>query len=185
MSRRTKLLITALFLVLLAIPIAYVALTWTVKKPLRVRYVGLGEPEMSLLSPFNSRRTLLVPVQLELENTAFAPIYISQVTLDLDGTRGLADPLQVFAGDEPLSPGPIPVGGFMRGQALVTPETARSIQVSEMQLHYEWVTTTNMRVREWLMKAGDHYHSDTLYDMSVSPLQSDLIPVENASTTPP
>lgn len=57
MRRRTKLIIIAFFLVLLAIPAAYVVLTWHVADPLRFRYVGHTETVMQPVDPFNADGT--------------------------------------------------------------------------------------------------------------------------------
>ena len=49
MSRRAKLLIAALFLVLLGIPVVYAILTWSIDSPLRFRCVAaLPEDEATV-----------------------------------------------------------------------------------------------------------------------------------------
>jgi hypothetical protein len=67
MSRRTKLIITALFLVLLGIPTIYVVLTWHAVNPLRFRLVS-PPPK-----PGDDRpRTM----EFEVENTSAASIHV-------------------------------------------------------------------------------------------------------------
>jgi hypothetical protein len=66
MSRRTKFLITALFLVLLAIPVAYVAYTWEPANPLRVRVLRIDTPSVHSGEP--SHRM----VHLEMRNSSSA-----------------------------------------------------------------------------------------------------------------
>ncbi|RBP36931.1 hypothetical protein DES53_11572 [Roseimicrobium gellanilyticum] len=65
MSRRTKLIILALFLVLLAIPMAYVTLTWRPVDPLRFRMLNIETP-----SKFHPLEVAHRVLYLEVENTA-------------------------------------------------------------------------------------------------------------------
>jgi hypothetical protein len=69
MSRRTKLLITALFLVLLAIPAAYVAVTWRTPNPLRFHIVAYHEPSSPEAWPEYGKLDLMV------ENTSNLPVH--------------------------------------------------------------------------------------------------------------
>ena len=71
MSRRTKLIILALFLVLLAIPTAYLALTWSPDNPLRFRLVS---QKISVDDPFKH-----LSMQVEVQNTESVAIYLNEV----------------------------------------------------------------------------------------------------------
>ena len=69
MSRRTKLLITTIFLVLLAIPAVYLVLTWSPERPLRFRLVDLPPP-------LPIQDSALQYLDCEVENTSAVPIFL-------------------------------------------------------------------------------------------------------------
>jgi hypothetical protein len=98
MSRRTKLLITALFLVLLAIPTVYITFTWNPQEPWRARIVEVQDEQ-------GGEKKKLV---IEVENISSVPlcIYIAVV----EGPS--APPDQSFPPSlEPLGPtAPSPPG---------------------------------------------------------------------------
>jgi hypothetical protein len=70
MSRRTKLLITALFLVLMSIPVIHLTRTWQPENPLRFHVVGerIGE-----VPPYREKIRVLT---LEIENTSAASVVL-------------------------------------------------------------------------------------------------------------
>ncbi|QIF01955.1 hypothetical protein [Roseimicrobium sp. ORNL1] len=87
MSRRTKLIILAVFLVLLAIPAAYVALTWSPKDPLRVRLISMDMPGEQ--DPFKQ-----MTMRMELENTSTVPIFVGDVVFRARRKTGVnGDPM--------------------------------------------------------------------------------------------
>jgi hypothetical protein len=92
MSRRTKLLITALFFVLLAIPAVYVILSWSPHEPWRARLVAVQDHQGG------EKKNLVV----EVENTSSVPLCIYMATLD-----GPASPPDTSFPPilEPLGPG--------------------------------------------------------------------------------
>jgi hypothetical protein len=88
MSRRTKIILTALFLVLLGIPAAYIVLTWRLENPLRFRVVGECLEHMP---PYEGQLRVLT---VEIENTSAATV----------GIRGC------YLGDAADTPKPILLG---------------------------------------------------------------------------
>lgn len=67
MSRRTKLVIAAIFLLLLAIPVAYVALTWRTPNPLRFQVIRYHDP---------LKAEALGKIELRVENTSDLPVHL-------------------------------------------------------------------------------------------------------------
>ncbi|MEZ0276097.1 MAG: hypothetical protein ACAH88_14410 [Roseimicrobium sp.] len=91
MSRRTKLILAALFLILLAIPAVYVILTWSTPNPLRFRVVGYEEP--SRVGQFRDSGKL----HMIVENTSGVPVHFEWATLKKGhNATGTSDP---FGGD--------------------------------------------------------------------------------------
>ncbi|QIF01970.1 hypothetical protein [Roseimicrobium sp. ORNL1] len=87
MSRRVKLIITALFLVLLAIPTVYVILTWSPPNPLRFRLVGYEDPSRKGQFRDSGKLNMIV------ENTSSVPVYVVWATMKRAGNPdSVADP---------------------------------------------------------------------------------------------
>ncbi|MEZ0276078.1 MAG: hypothetical protein ACAH88_14315 [Roseimicrobium sp.] len=78
MSRRTKLIIFAVFLVLLAVPAAHVARIWSVHEPLRFRLVSQSGPVM-VTTPSGDEEELRY--EIEATNVTDVPIEIYFVEL--------------------------------------------------------------------------------------------------------
>jgi hypothetical protein len=78
MSRRTKLITTALFLVLLAIPAAYVAFTWSPENPLRIRITSAGGNAPLTIQPLGY---YVLPV--EVKNTSSTPVNLVSLSPSL------------------------------------------------------------------------------------------------------
>jgi hypothetical protein len=70
MSRRTKLILLATFLVLLCIPATYLSFTWRPENPLRVRLISQEMPAKQ--DPFSYSA-----MEIEVENTSSVPIQLS------------------------------------------------------------------------------------------------------------
>ena len=89
MSRRTKLLIAALFLVLLGIPAVYAILTWRPENPLRFRLGTLHRSPESLADRQSHRRHgPRTRVSVVVENTSAVPIYMLSMWNSDDGDEG-------------------------------------------------------------------------------------------------
>ncbi|QIF01964.1 hypothetical protein [Roseimicrobium sp. ORNL1] len=101
MSRRTKLIITALFLVLLVIPVVYVILSWNPHEPWRARLVAVQDHQGGEKKE----------VVIEVENISSVPLCIYIATLDGPGVPPeqsfplLLEPLG------PTAPSPPELGG--------------------------------------------------------------------------
>jgi hypothetical protein len=181
MSRRIKLLITALFFVLLLVPAVYVALTWTVESPFRFRYVGQGAPEKFLNDPVpvGSTQILMVPLQLEVENT-------SSVRIDFKAIL-----FSKAAGQEPqmaaLLSGidTLPAHSVIRTEAYISPELARSLADKELRMHCKWITTPKRRVQKNLTRVVRWLDFLFEHKMSLPTWQRDDYPVEDATTSSP
>jgi len=74
MSRRTKLIILAIFFVLLAIPAVYLAFHWHPRSPLRFRVVETALPPMAYYHTDTQ-------VTVAVENVTSVPIYLRYMTL--------------------------------------------------------------------------------------------------------
>jgi hypothetical protein len=180
MPRRTKLLITAVFLVLLAIPMGYVALTWTPRSPPHFRYLGQGEPEMRQHDLLEPTEKLMIPIRFEVGNPSYIPLFVQRGAWSFKDSQSMSD--EVFV--DFLYAQVIPAGGVVRGQAYATPEQVRSIVGKEMVMYCEWATVTRRRAKRLLEKAAHRLESSLLYEMSVPGMMFDAIPVEDASTAP-
>jgi hypothetical protein len=145
MSRRTKLIITALFLLLLSIPVAYVALTWTTPNPLRfhvIRYQGPLNPDA------------LGKMDVRVENTGDLPVHL-------------------FPGFKfGKTPGGIPEGGIYPerpGFILISPRSSVSFPANVeyhtsqhpssgevFRMGYSWLSGTTYKVDEVRMWLKTH-----------------------------
>ncbi|RBP36976.1 hypothetical protein DES53_115117 [Roseimicrobium gellanilyticum] len=86
MSPRTKRIILAIFLVLLAIPVVYLALTWHPRNPWRIRQVT---------AQVDSMRGVQV-LEIELENTSSVPLHIYAAMLERTAAAGAHGPRGVI-----------------------------------------------------------------------------------------
>jgi hypothetical protein len=177
MSRRTKLAILALFLVLLAVPMAYIALTWNPDAALRFRVEYLAPPSEESASADRKLR-------VSIENTSPAPIhfygagmtgestqavipdpYPSKFMVIRDLMSGIVAPqlLQLdtpFDSEYPIIVPPFLVFDTAFGQALVVPahstvhvaailppKLVDSIPPRDIFVHYHWETHTRVTAR--------------------------------------
>ncbi|QIF01984.1 hypothetical protein [Roseimicrobium sp. ORNL1] len=146
MSRRTKLLITALFLVLLGIPVGYAILFWSVDQPLRFRCVTALPQEMAQGHPMMPPETV-IPLIFEVENTKPYPVYLSNVIIR-EYTPGSSSPdgyfpLNYHSRKAParsssavpsLSAQSIPAHGVTRFEVLMNPAAARTLGPDKVRL---------------------------------------------------
>ncbi|RBP36940.1 hypothetical protein DES53_11581 [Roseimicrobium gellanilyticum] len=157
MSRRSKLLITALFLVLLGIPIGYVLYGWNVPEPLRFRVVAHEvEPEVPVPETTHHLR-------IEVQNTSSVPVYLASGVLfhdktaaamyrpwmqltSLDSEDGL---LPEFDGiREPVY---IPAHGTWRGRARGRRPNADVVDLSQLTMRYQYASPPRLEIlhRYW------------------------------------
>jgi hypothetical protein len=190
MSRRTKLLITALFLVLLGIPTVYVALTWHAAEPFRFRYLGRGEVVMHPEDPFGDGPNVpMVPIFIEVQNTRSHPVYLGTGELALERGRGYMPRIGLGWVEAP-----IPGHGTLRHEILVTPEAAQRVESEALEVTYEWATRTKVKAYEciwWLRTQVEvrlHYSIRPpmlKVDSAVSDLVNDRLPEPSPSRTTP
>jgi hypothetical protein len=153
MSRRTKLIIAALFLVLLAIPVGYVILTWSTPDPLRFRMVSYEDLSDGASGGYRGKLNLMV------ENTSSVPVHIHSAIVQK------VDPHSVSASN-PFSTWIVDVPDD--GVLLIPPHASRpchslgffgvdSISAFDhTEVFYIWMTGTRHKAwltRRWL---GDH-----------------------------
>jgi hypothetical protein len=143
MSRRAKLIITAVFLALLAIPLAYVALTWTTPNPLRFHSVSNHDP---------LKAEALCRIELVVENTSDLPVHLFLGFKYWKTLGGLPD-----GGIYPERPGFIHIAprGSVSLSAHVEHHAPGLIPSGEVyQVAYSWLSGTTYRlddVRLWLL----------------------------------
>ncbi|QIF01979.1 hypothetical protein [Roseimicrobium sp. ORNL1] len=183
MPRRAKLLITTALLVLLAIPAAYVALTWHVADPFRFRYVGRGEVEM-MENPFDAdaAKVPAVWIFIEMQNTTNLPIYFVGGGVWTERDRHSPRPCIFLSaqGD------PIPRQGTIRLETLVDPEVLQRLEHDAFEVSYDSISGTQARARElafWVeIQLYKHFHKG----IEMLPLHKDrsVTPLLKAPATP-
>ncbi|QIF01978.1 hypothetical protein [Roseimicrobium sp. ORNL1] len=175
MSRRAKLLLTGIFLLLLAIPATYVALTWRVADPLRFRYVGIGEVHM-VDNPFapdaGAPKQRWVWIFIEVQNTTKLPIYFMGGQLRAERDRASPKPSASIIWEAE----PIPRHGTIRLGALVEDEAVQRLGHEAFEISYESLSGTQMKACElvlwvegWLHK---HFHIDRISDFNMNRTKS-------------
>jgi hypothetical protein len=150
MSRRTKLTIIVLLLVLAAVPAGYVMLTWQIPPPLRFRALtytpDVDQPEAPLI--------VRGALTLEIENTSHVPVHVESAGVGLSGVHGN---VAFFNPDTPLESTSI----VIPGKSVVSARS--SWQMHKMSPHgfdgavadYEWFTRPRsdlVRLYEWVME---------------------------------
>jgi hypothetical protein len=148
MSRRSKLLITALFLVLLGIPAVYIALTWHAVDPFRFRYVGRGEVVMRSVDPFGGGPEYpVVPISIEVQNISKHPAYLQSGYL-IEAGQGRGAVLEDM--DLCHIMGTIPQHGTVRLEYMVDPEEAQRIERGTFEVSYEAVSATKREISDFV-----------------------------------
>jgi hypothetical protein len=132
MSRRTKLIITALFLVLLAIPVWHVASNWNPPNPLRFRLVSREKDGN------HSER-----VVIEAINTSTAPRYIQSAVL-----KRVQEPYPPFLGALEFGT-VIPAGGTLRGGASLPLFKRDSTGPEAFEIAYYQASTSRRQALLW------------------------------------
>jgi hypothetical protein len=170
MSRRTKLCLTALFLVLLAIPVGYVGLTWHVGEPLHFRYTGMRHVPVTVKGgPLGERHEQMLVIDFEADNANSIDIYLWEAHL-LPKAPSTSDPVDATlligrssslgqlhpeASGPALShrlgftvpePSPVPAHGIRRFSVLTSKETAAKFHPAKAHVLYTWRTATQHRV---------------------------------------
>lgn len=149
MSRRTKLLFLAVFLVLLAIPAAYVALTWHPAFPLRFHLESIDEKLVEDDPRYRSLR-------IRVENASSIPIQfhggslLTNFPTDVfSGPEGFLMPCQysyshnnIWWSDESLI---IPAHGTLHIRGAIGSKVRTIPQGGEISIQCRWETSTHAR----------------------------------------
>ncbi|MEZ0275295.1 MAG: hypothetical protein ACAH88_10355 [Roseimicrobium sp.] len=162
MSRRTKLIITAIFLVLLGIPLAHVFWSWRPENPLCFSIVAQTLPSFGH-GPFRER--VLV---VEVRNTSHVPVYLSDAKLlafnPSRGRRHVFVELEKFllgpgstSAYDPFKPrlAPIPPGGIRRTEVHVPDDAASQFHHTAPTIDYVYFSETKhtaFDLSRWLME---------------------------------
>ncbi|QIF01987.1 hypothetical protein [Roseimicrobium sp. ORNL1] len=157
MSRRTKLLITTLFLVLLAMPMAYVVLAWHPQNPLRFRqldekatYYAFPSPGGLVEKEYHSR------MMMEVRNTSAATVLFISGHFIGDSSEGKeAFRAQWFAPPGHIEAHPIPPGGAIQ----VEFHSATVLATADLNL----LQAGKLRLRDGVMRYqwGSHVQAST------------------------
>lgn len=175
MSRRTKLIITALFLVLLGIPSIYIPITWRPETPLRIHLVDIHEQnEIKEGQPHRS-------VEIEVENTSMVPIHLGSITIHREtGTEHPDLPIGVVelasASTYPtrdIDGHPIiPAHGRWRGKVLVPQYWLSELSDKETFLQISWMSRTRYRIMDIYWSLAKHLPvPPPAYDVDRFPLE--------------
>ncbi|QIF01966.1 hypothetical protein [Roseimicrobium sp. ORNL1] len=142
MSRRTKLIITALFLVLLAIPVVYAVLTWRPQNPLRFRQLGESVLRDETGKVYYSRKLL------EVRNISVAPVLCLSGTYSWESPEGEGTFFASWSlGGSTIEERFIPPGGAIQIELdppnLMPAEYSKHRQAGEQRsgegrVHYRW-----------------------------------------------
>ena len=151
MSRRTKLLITTIFLVLLAIPVVYIVLTWSPPNPLRFSVVDFhGPPQADVLR----MGTPAVSVNLAVENTSSSPVHLYTAVISKPGSRPDSRDLKdasiwLWNGKAPV----IRPGGTLYCSMAVREGRYEDVTRGNLEIHYDWISDIRSKMGDacrWL-----------------------------------
>ena len=215
MSRRTKLIILALFLALLSIPGIYIALSWNPPNPFEFSYVGRGAPVMHNFDPRYGEEVLCVPFLFEVRNTRPYPIHLWEMRIIGDivplpaspgsstGSLGISPTKDLHIGLYRVialstsgsgslfverSIPPIRAYGTMRVEILVPTHLLPQIDPASLHVEYESISATKKQGQQicfWLNKVVWHLFA---YDIRVIPQPTrHTAPLQDAARlhTPP
>jgi hypothetical protein len=155
MSRRTNLIIAAIFLVLLAIPVAYIALTWSPKNPFRVRLISMEMPEEQ--DPFKA-----MTMHMEVENTSSVSIHFGDAAFRArrkDGAKSapIFQRILLYSQDDPdrwmytIAP-----HSRRRFSAEVTDYDHATVDLDSAEMVYLYESHTKRRIVELLSRALEY-----------------------------
>jgi hypothetical protein len=185
MSRRTKLLIAALFLVLLSIPVGYILLTWSPANPLRFRLIG---PEPSAGQVVNETTWY----EIEVRNTSCVDIQMFDTNvISLDPT---GKPLRSIGTLQTRTTSPlyywgytsVPAYGTIRSRTLIADQDIPYITAGDVRVNYNCVSQTRhlwMNVQRWISKLVVRKAPVPFQEPSLEELNSDTDMVELAPAT--
>ncbi|QIF01951.1 hypothetical protein [Roseimicrobium sp. ORNL1] len=187
MSRRTKLIIAALFLVLLAVPAAYVALTWHPAFPLRFHLESIDSEPLEEDPRYRGLR-------VRVENTSPIPVHICGGMLYTNfgipvfgGPEGLLLPLEFRDGipsrnpDEPVI---VPAHGELHIRGALGAKLTQIPQGGEISVQCTWETATRAgagRAVNWIRYSCPQWETGRL--PMIEPLRT-TVPLETKGHAP-
>jgi hypothetical protein len=141
MSRRTKLLITALFLVLLMVPTVYVWAYWHPANPLRFQ-IGKAEPE------YPDDPLSFLKARVLVTNTSGTPIHLQSAVLD-DGNQelGSVEP-QMWPRSKDYNE-VIPAHGTLELTSSLYWSASQESSIPSLQVYYYWDSSLKYRATRW------------------------------------
>ncbi|RBP36972.1 hypothetical protein DES53_115113 [Roseimicrobium gellanilyticum] len=159
MSRRTKFILSGLFLLLLGVPVVYLFLTWSPENSFRIRVDTATPMEAGPATAGGEARVML---SLLVENTGSAPMHLLGIWHedDLDAASdarvraSMNSPLHL-AQIKAWTAETIPPHSTQRTVVLVTPEQAASAQAGGVRAGYVYISQTKFRFVEgwmWLFR---------------------------------
>ncbi|QIF01960.1 hypothetical protein [Roseimicrobium sp. ORNL1] len=178
MSRRTKLVLLGIFLVLLAIPAVYFVLNWQPEKPLRFRLVsgadaGTGLPEGNRLV-------------FEIENTSAVPVYLEGIRLVQGGDEANRHSrLGSFSSRMSSSnPTKIPAHGAvpLKGEVVYIQES-RKVPMERFWIEYRWTSQPKFLVATPLKRLRLHLPTSIASQMPAVSASVDVTPLEVSGLT--
>jgi hypothetical protein len=177
-SRRAKLLITALFLVLLAVPVVYACLFWSIEHPLRFRCVTVLPEEMVQRHSSHPPEPR-IPFIFEVRNTKPYPVYFPGMSVRahdpdsrLPGRDKPVGYLPRSVRDKSSWAAPslygqyLPAHGVTRFEALIRSEDAVELETGNIQIASYWASAP----RKWVIDAQDWVHPRLPDKIRLSPL---------------
>ena len=154
MSRRTKLILLGIFLLLLAIPIWHVGSNWAPANPLRFRLISRERLPALEWEKKEEEGYHMEGLEIEVRNTSTSPrsLEIAQVQWCQGKTDAAAETFSDLV--DPFAPVPvIPPGGTWRGICrLNLPETGSATANSDpgdVRIPYTHASTFRKRVFKW------------------------------------
>ncbi|RBP36948.1 hypothetical protein DES53_11589 [Roseimicrobium gellanilyticum] len=164
MLSRTKLLLLAVVLLLIAIPVAYACLTWTVRDPLRFRLLGHGGP-VTATEPLLGTPIQLMRFDLEVQNTSSVPMHVFTLYVTSDVQSDIAPGVFVRQGVTPTYAGwhrehalpePVPARGTARLTCYMPGESPSVLTTVQPGVGYDGMTQTQVRFMTWLDAVYDY-----------------------------
>lgn len=193
MSRRTKLLITAVFLVLLAVPVVYVAISWHPPNPLRFRLQSSVSDSEVMGGPALAGYFI---VQVSIENRTPFPMYFKGAAGSAPhGPHVFRDAPSVFIFSEDMRgrlDAPftgmqqtlIPAYGEIDVTGLLAPELKNSIHEGAILIHGDWQSRTRELATNaafWIRTHNPHWVPDIFPAL---PPTEETMPLEIGNQVP-
>ncbi|QIF01952.1 hypothetical protein [Roseimicrobium sp. ORNL1] len=183
MSHRTKLIIAAIFLVLIAIPAAYVIRTWHPTNPLRFRFSEV-HPEADLKKGIRK-------ITVTVENASDAPVQLYGASIEVPNSKGRAPERAGFCGpwshssiggaSRPVRFVVVPARGTTRITAELRTEYMTDGKSGRLQVTYHWMSVTKSKsagLFKWIHGGSPQWLRSLSPDFKIKP---DIAPLEGVA----